>query len=207
MGAVEFESPHPCRREPSGLLPTRRWSPGTDLTQESSWSRSGQGRAPSFSPAVPPACHKQRAPAVSSGQSRSLRGGRRAGHQLLTWGKGGGRNCMACKRSRARSSCRRRLSKPQRRRGRLHGLVDHGQRLGPQHVQVHLIAQVSAERLDSPGRIVAAAVEAPVDRLLLAGAPGRLPGRLVSQVRSLAGPSARVGLGVGCQRRSACSHG
>jgi hypothetical protein len=37
-------------------------------------------------------------------------------------------------------------------------------------LQVHLIAQASAERLDSPGRIVAAAVEAPVDRLLLAGA-------------------------------------
>jgi hypothetical protein len=78
---------------------------------------------------------------------------------------------MACKRSRAQSSRLRRLSKQQRRRrGRLHGLVDHRQQLGPQHVQVHLIAQASAERLDSPGRIVAAAVEAPVDRLLLAGA-------------------------------------
>jgi hypothetical protein len=50
-------------------------------------------------PAVPPTCHKQRSPAVSSGQPRSLRRGRWAGRPSLTWGGGGGRNCMACKRS------------------------------------------------------------------------------------------------------------
>jgi len=55
--------------------------------------------AESFSPAVPPACHKQRARAVSSGQSRSLRGTRWAGRTSLTCGGGGGRNCMACKGS------------------------------------------------------------------------------------------------------------
>ena len=77
-------SPPGCR-EPSGLLPTRRWSPRTGLTQQSSWSRRRQVRASSFSPAVPPACHKQRSPAVSSGQSRSLRGGRWAGRASLTW--------------------------------------------------------------------------------------------------------------------------
>ena len=54
----------------------------------------------SFSPAVPPTCHKQRSPAVSSGQSRSLGEGGLAGHTPLTWGGGGGRNCMTCKRSR-----------------------------------------------------------------------------------------------------------
>jgi hypothetical protein len=59
-------------------------------------------RASSSSPAVPPACHKQRSPAVCSGQSRSLREGRWAGRTSLTWGGGGGRNCMACKGSRER---------------------------------------------------------------------------------------------------------
>jgi hypothetical protein len=58
-----------------------------------------QVRASSFSPAVPPACHKQRSRAVCSGQSRSLRGGRWAGRTSLTWDGGGGRNCMACKGS------------------------------------------------------------------------------------------------------------
>jgi hypothetical protein len=59
-----------------------------------------QMRASSFSPAVPLACHKQQARAVSSGKSRSLRGARWAGRTSLTWGGGGGRNCMACKGSR-----------------------------------------------------------------------------------------------------------
>jgi len=45
------------------------------------------------------ACHKQRARAVSSGQSRSLREGRWAGRPSLTWCGGGARNCMACKGS------------------------------------------------------------------------------------------------------------
>jgi hypothetical protein len=49
--------------------------------------------------AVPPTCHKQRSPAVCSGQSRSLGEGGLAGRTPLTWGGGGGRNCMACKGS------------------------------------------------------------------------------------------------------------
>ena len=62
-------------------------------------SRGPQCEPSSFSPAVLPACHKQRSPAVSSGQSRSLRGGHWAGRTCLTWGRRGGRNCMACKGS------------------------------------------------------------------------------------------------------------
>jgi hypothetical protein len=57
------------------------------------------GGASPFSPAVPPACHKQRSPAVSSGQPRSLTEGLCAWQASLTWGGGGGRNCMACKGS------------------------------------------------------------------------------------------------------------
>jgi hypothetical protein len=57
----------------------------------------------SFSPAVPPTCHKQRSPAVCSGQPRSLGEGRWAERTPLTWGGGGGRHCMACKGSPAGS--------------------------------------------------------------------------------------------------------
>jgi hypothetical protein len=53
----------------------------------------------SFSSAVPPTCHKQRSSAVHSGWSRSLGEGGLAGRTPLTWGGGGGRNRMACKRS------------------------------------------------------------------------------------------------------------
>jgi hypothetical protein len=63
-------------------------------------SRRRQVEASPSSPAVPPACHKQRARAVTSGQSQSLRGGRWAG-RTPSPGWGGGRNCMACKRSRS----------------------------------------------------------------------------------------------------------
>jgi hypothetical protein len=56
-------------------------------------------RAASLSPAVPPACHKQRSRAVSSGQSRSLGEGPLAGHAALTWPALAPRNCMACKGS------------------------------------------------------------------------------------------------------------
>jgi hypothetical protein len=59
----------------------------------------GTGTPFSCSPAVPPACHNQRSPAVSHGHSRSLRGGRWAGRAPLTWGRGVDRNCMACKGS------------------------------------------------------------------------------------------------------------
>src|SRR6266536_6158070 len=67
-------------------------------------------------------------------------------------------------------------SKPQRRLGRLHGLVDYGQQLAGQGVQVDLLAQPGAEPLDGLGGVVAAPVEAPVDRLLDAVA-GRLERR------------------------------
>jgi len=64
-------------------------------------------------------------------------------------------------------------SKPQRHLGRLHGLIDHAELLDGQGVQVDLLAQPSAEPLDGPGSVVAAAVEAPVDRVLNAAAdPG-----------------------------------
>jgi hypothetical protein len=58
-----------------------------------------QVEATSSSPAVPPACHKQRSPAVCSGQSRSLGEGGWAGRTPLTWDGGEARNCMACKGS------------------------------------------------------------------------------------------------------------
>ena len=80
-------------------LPTRRWSPRTGLTLWTSWEPLPPRARWSFSSAVPPACHKQRSPAVSSGQSRSLHAGRWAGRTCLTWGGGGGRNCMVRKRS------------------------------------------------------------------------------------------------------------
>jgi hypothetical protein len=98
--SVEFESPHLAAASPSGRLPTRSGSPRTASPSGRAGSRRHQvGRAWSFLAAVPPACHKQRSPAVCSGHSRSLEGGRWAGRRSLTWGGGGGRNCMACKGS------------------------------------------------------------------------------------------------------------
>ena len=67
-------------------------------------------------------------------------------------------------------------SKPQRRMCRLHGLVGHGQQLDGHAVQVDLLVQPIAERGDPLGGVVAAAVEAPVDRGLDAAA-GRLEQR------------------------------
>jgi hypothetical protein len=84
---------------PPGSCPRGGGSPRTGLTLPPIWSRRRQARALSFVPAVPPTCHKQRSPAVSSGQSRSLGQGRCAGRTPLTWGGGGARNCMACKGS------------------------------------------------------------------------------------------------------------
>src|SRR5215217_3667284 len=55
------------------------------------------------------------------------------------------------------------VPKPQRRRGRLHRLVDHPQNLGRGRVQIDLVAQAGAARLDGLGRMVLAPVEAPVD--------------------------------------------
>ena len=94
----------------SSSLPTRlpralralahdAWSPWMSLTLRSSWEPTPPlGGASSFAPIVPPACHKQRAPAVSSGQSRSLREDGWAGRRPLTLG-GKEPGLMACKGS------------------------------------------------------------------------------------------------------------
>jgi hypothetical protein len=55
----------------------------------------------------------------------------------------------------------------------LHGLLHHRQQLAGEGVHVHLLAQAGAERLDRLGGVVAAAVEAAVDRLLDAAATTR----------------------------------
>jgi hypothetical protein len=62
----------PTCRQPYGLLPTSRWvtKDGPHLGRAGRHRR--HARASSFSPAVPPTCHKERTRAVSSGQSRSL---------------------------------------------------------------------------------------------------------------------------------------
>src|SRR5512133_366183 len=49
-------------------------------------------------------------------------------------------------------------SKPKRDPGRLHGLLDHRQQLAGQGLQVDLLAQPPAERLDHAGGVVAAPV-------------------------------------------------
>src|SRR5215204_5347108 len=59
-----------------------------------------------------------------------------------------------------------RRPEPQRGAGRLHRLVDQGQQLGREGVQVDLLVQPPAERLDGGRGVVAAPVEAPVDGLL-----------------------------------------
>jgi hypothetical protein len=94
----------PGCREPSELLPTMAvvTRDGPHPPAEPG-RRRRQARASSFVPAVPPTCHKQRSSPVRSGQPRSLRGGRWAGRTSLTWGWGGGRNCMACKGSQVQS--------------------------------------------------------------------------------------------------------
>jgi hypothetical protein len=53
---VEFESPDPPARKPSGLLPARRWSPRMGLTLCRAGSHRRQVRASSFSPTLPSAC-------------------------------------------------------------------------------------------------------------------------------------------------------
>ena len=99
-------------RSSFGLLPTMQWSPGERASPSGvSWgSRRCQVEVSLFAPAVPPT-HKQRARAVSSGQSRSLEEDRWTGRRALTWGGGGGRNCITCKgsgaiTSSARQQCR-----------------------------------------------------------------------------------------------------
>jgi hypothetical protein len=44
--------------------------------------------------------------------------------------------------------------------------VGHGQQLGRERIEVGLVAELGAERLDDLGRVVAVAVEAPVDGVL-----------------------------------------
>jgi hypothetical protein len=55
----------------------------------------------------------------------------------------------------------------------LDNLIDHGQQLTGQGVQVNLVSEPRAEGLDRLGRVVAAAVKASVDGLLDASAQGR----------------------------------
>ncbi len=54
--------------------------------------------------------------------------------------------------------------------GRLHGMFDHGQQLGMEGVQVDLVPQPHREPLQGTGRVIAAPVEAPVDKVLDAAA-------------------------------------
>jgi hypothetical protein len=52
----------------------------------------------------------------------------------------------------------------------LHSLVDHGQQVGAEGVQVDLVAEPGRELLHGAGGVIAAAVEAPVDNQLDAAA-------------------------------------
>ena len=82
-------------------LPTRQSSPRTGLTSGRAGRHRRQLRASSFSPAVPPACHKprsQRYPADIQGHTER---GRCVGRRPLTCGGKAARNWMACKGSAA----------------------------------------------------------------------------------------------------------
>jgi hypothetical protein len=83
-------------------------------------------------------------------------------------------------------------SKPQRDPGRFHGLVNDRQQLGREGVEVDLVAQAGRERLDGLGRVVAAPVEAPVNRPLNATA-GRLEQRSGGQGGASDRPARRLG--------------
>jgi hypothetical protein len=65
------------------------------------------------------------------------------------------------------------VAEPERRLGRLHGLVDHPQQLALQGVQVDLVAQPGREGVQGAGGVVAAAVEAAVDQVLDSAAQRR----------------------------------
>jgi hypothetical protein len=93
-----FESLHPAAASPSGSCPRGDGSPRTAHLLAELEPSSPCGSS-SFSSTVPPTCHKQRSPAVCSGQSRSLGEGGWAGRTPLTWDGGRARNCMACKGS------------------------------------------------------------------------------------------------------------
>jgi hypothetical protein len=86
---VEFESPDPAAATPPGSCPPGGGHRGRASPSTRAGNRYLQVRASSFSPAVPPACHKQRSRAVSSGQPRSLREDRWAGRPSpdLRWGR------------------------------------------------------------------------------------------------------------------------
>jgi hypothetical protein len=88
---VEFESPDPPAASPPGSCPRGGGHRGRASPSTRAGNRYLQVRASSFSPAVPPACHKQRSRAVCSGQSRSLETTVALGSGSLTWGGGGGR--------------------------------------------------------------------------------------------------------------------
>src|SRR5215208_2056030 len=57
-------------------------------------------------------------------------------------------------------------TEPQRGDGGLHGLVDHGQQLAVESVQVHLVPQPGREPIHGPDRVIATAVETAVDQVL-----------------------------------------
>ena len=88
---MKFASPDPAAATPPDSCPPGAGHRGRASPFYASWEP--------FSPAVPPACHKQRSRAVCSGQSRSLQTTVALGSGSLTWGGGGGRNCMAGKGS------------------------------------------------------------------------------------------------------------
>jgi hypothetical protein len=67
----QIHSSLPGCREPSGLLPARRWSPKTTLTVGSGWNQRCNRIPGSSSAAVPPACHSPRSWPVPSGQPRT----------------------------------------------------------------------------------------------------------------------------------------
>jgi hypothetical protein len=67
----QIRSSLPGCREPSGLLPARRWSPKTTLTVGSGWNQRCNRIPGSSSAAVPPACHSPRSWPVPSGPPRT----------------------------------------------------------------------------------------------------------------------------------------
>src|SRR5687768_8334467 len=91
----------------------------------------------------------------SAGTSRS-RQARAAGSR-----RSGARERAALRRSRAAA-----VTKPERRMGRLHRLVDDPDQLRPELVEVDLLAQTRAEPVDGLDRVVAGAVEAAIYELL-----------------------------------------
>ena len=98
-------------RSPLAAAPPSRLANDAVVTEDGPRSTAGLGAVAatcgrsSFSPAVPPACHKQRSRAVCSGQPRSLGEGRDAGYVPLAWGTVAARNCMACKGSGVQIPC------------------------------------------------------------------------------------------------------